>query len=249
MSEDRAILESIFVKNRRAIVNSATSKGSHSHNPSSSSEATPELSPGAHGRNLSFATGVDSIAVADVLPPSSKDAAERAKREEAASLARRFSKRTGLGIHKQILEIKAENTEAALRKRWIRPDQVASIMASIDEKGVIDAEKPLAATDSQQQIDTRSSERPKSRSNNLALMTSSVGKSLSRAIQRLSLAGKQTTKENKSPSDSQTASGEGPVKSSNESHNGPTDVLKARFANPSLTTPDFNREFENGERI
>ncbi|KPI43663.1 uncharacterized protein AB675_6781 [Cyphellophora attinorum] len=119
MVEERAILEAVFAENRKALQSNTQTKTSHSHSLSSSSDANPELSPGAHGRNLSNATGVESIDVPDVLPPKAQ-AGSPPKTEDAMSLARRFSKRAHLGIHKSILDMKAEEMATGLRKRWIK---------------------------------------------------------------------------------------------------------------------------------
>jgi hypothetical protein len=117
MVEERAILEAVFAENRKALQSSTQTRTSHSHSLSTSSDANPELSPGAHGRNLSNATGVESIDVPDVLPPKERPTD---KTEDTMSLARRFSKRAHLGVHKSILNMKAEEMATGLRKRWIK---------------------------------------------------------------------------------------------------------------------------------
>lgn len=198
MSEDRAILESIFAENRTALADATKMRPSHSDNPSTPSETSPELEPGAHGRNLSAATGVESISVPDVLPPSKRAGDKSVDGEEPSSLARRFSKRNGLKIHKSILDTRAEEIEAALRGRWLKSGVYGNIvMPMIREKTecVPTSPAPLA-TVSNQPENAASSPSPRSRGSGLAAMKTSVGESLGRAFGRISL-GKQSKKENK----------------------------------------------------
>lgn len=249
MSEDRAILESVFAKNRDAIgdLQDHEKNPGHKRTGSKSSEPGSPLSPGAHGRNLSFATGVDTISVPDVLPP--RDGLKKNKLPSADGLARRFSKRVGLGVHKSIMEIKANETEIALRKRWIKADMIKHL-PSIAESNA----NPSASLDSSTGnaiISRQSSGSPMSlsRSNSLALMGSNAGKSLSRAIRGLAFGNKSKT-ENKASEDgssvsNSTSNGEPHVPKTNEKR-GVFATLKQKLSKPVLRTPDYNQEFENG---
>lgn len=248
MSEDRAILESVFAKNRNAItdLNNLNMSRSHNHSSSTSSDLSPELSPGAHGRNLSFATGVDTISVADVLPPRDTPTKERV--DAGDGLARRFSKRVGLGIHRSIMQTKASETEATLRKRWVKTD-IAKPMPSIAEASATISSKEKYMTDTKATQNTSDSVSSRSRSNSLALIGSSVGKSLSRAIRGLSLSHKHDI-EPKGSEDGYlpsvlNAPGEQHVSGSQEK-SGPASALKLKLSKPNLKTPDYNEDFENG---
>ncbi|KAJ9606987.1 hypothetical protein H2200_008998 [Cladophialophora chaetospira] len=115
MQEDRAILETVFAS--RSAIHDLHSLGSHEHSSSTSStgtaDTTPSFKPGAHGRNLSSATGVDVPAVEDVLPIS-----EKKKKQDA--LARRFSRRgVRLAVHSSIMDTNAHDVPISLRKRWM----------------------------------------------------------------------------------------------------------------------------------
>ncbi|KIW66321.1 hypothetical protein PV04_05657 [Phialophora macrospora] len=117
MQEDLAILETVFAS-RHAIkdLHNLGSK-SHEHSSSTSSagtvDTTPAFKPGAHGRNLSSATGVDISMVEDVLPISDKK-----KKQDA--LARRFSRRgVRLAVHSSIMDTNAHEVPISLRKKWI----------------------------------------------------------------------------------------------------------------------------------
>ena len=95
---------------------------SHENSPSTSStgtmDSTPSFKPGAHGRNLSSATGVDVPNVADVLPMSDKQ-----KKQEA--LARKFSRRgVRLAVHSSIMDANAHDIPTSLRKKWIHQAQL-----------------------------------------------------------------------------------------------------------------------------
>ncbi|OCT51037.1 hypothetical protein CLCR_08508 [Cladophialophora carrionii] len=122
MQEDLAILETVFAS-RHAIkdLHNLASK-SHQQSPSTSSggsvDTTPSSKPGAHGRNLSSATGVDVSVVEDVLPTSDKK-----KKQDA--LARRFSRRgVRLAVHSSIMDTNAHEVPISLRKKWIYQAQL-----------------------------------------------------------------------------------------------------------------------------
>lgn len=247
MSEDRAILESVFAKNRTAITDLDNLSRGHNHSSSTSSDHFPELSPGAHGRNLSFAAGVDTISVPDVLPPREVPTKDQANTGD--TLARRFSKRVGLGIHKSIMQTKATETEATLRKRWIRADATKP-MPSIAEASVTSpATSEANGTEAKAAQNFTDSPSSRSRTNSMALIGSSIGKSLSRAIRGLSLSNR-TNIDHKTFQDGKATSvpsqpGEQDASRSHEQP-GPVTALKLRLSKPTLKTPDYNEDFENG---
>jgi hypothetical protein len=122
MQEDLAILETVFAS-RHAIKDLHNlGRTSHEHSSSTSSAGTvdtpPSFKPGAHGRNLSSATGVDISVVEDVLPTSDKK-----KKQDA--LARRFSRRgVRLAVHSSIMDTNAHDVPISLRKKWIYQAQL-----------------------------------------------------------------------------------------------------------------------------
>ncbi|OQU95441.1 hypothetical protein CLAIMM_01646 [Cladophialophora immunda] len=124
LQEDLAILETVFAS-RNAIKDlQSLAKKSHEHSPSTSStgtnDASPSFQPGAHGRNLSSATGVDVPVVGDVLPVSTADGK---KKQDA--LARRFSRRgVRLAVHSSIMDTNAHDVPISLRKKWIHQAQL-----------------------------------------------------------------------------------------------------------------------------
>lgn len=248
MSEDRAILGAVFAKNRSAIVDSAATrrKSIHSHSASTSSETAPELDPGAHGRNLSFATGVEGIEVPDVLPPKPK---ADEKKEDPPSLSRRFSKRVGLGVHKSILEINAEETEATLRKRWIKASHQNEVMPSIVEITPLDDEKSKS-TSVTTEIPGPASVAPNQNQymyhNSLAQLGTSIGKALNRTFQRLSVRSKADNKENVKGDNGNVATVT--VHSSKDtqaSPKSPISVLKSRLTGPYLKKSELNQHMGN----
>lgn len=247
MSEDRAILESVFAKNRTAITDLDNLSHGHTHSSSTSSDHFPEISPGAHGRNLSFAAGVDTISVPDVLPPLDVPIKDQANSGD--TLARRFSKRVGLGIHKSIMQTKATETEATLRNRWIKADTTKP-MPSIAETSIASpATSEANGADFKVANNTSDSASSRSRTNSIALMGSSIGKSLSRAIRGLSLSNR-TNIDHKTFQDGKltgvpTEPGEQHTSNGHEQP-GPVTALKLRLSKPTLKTPDYNEDFDNG---
>ncbi|KIW81081.1 hypothetical protein Z517_04104 [Fonsecaea pedrosoi CBS 271.37] len=125
LQEDLAILETVFAS-RTAIKDLQTlAKKAHGHSPSTSSiginDPSPTLQPGAHGRNLSSATGVDIPVMGDVLPASTAD--EKGKKQDA--LARRFSRRgVRLAVHSSIMDTNAHDVPISLRRKWIHDAQL-----------------------------------------------------------------------------------------------------------------------------
>jgi hypothetical protein len=117
MQEDLAILETVFAS-RNAIKDLHNlDRKSHEHSTSTSStsatDITPSFKPGAHGRNLSSATGVDTPVMEDVLPMSEK-------KKEQEELARRFSLRgIRLAVHSSIIDTNAHEVPISLRKKWL----------------------------------------------------------------------------------------------------------------------------------
>lgn len=125
MREDRVILESIVAQNRDAILdlhnlmNLAENPHQVSAIPDDPSKA------GEHHRKLSESTGIDTIIIPDVLPPSEKDISTGDgaldPSDSASSLRHTFSKRgVRLGVYMSILDLGAHEAPESLKKKWIR---------------------------------------------------------------------------------------------------------------------------------
>ena len=118
MRESLAILETVFAS-RKAIrdlrgLGSKTHEHTRSTSSAGSFDTTPSFRPGAHGRNLSTATGVYVPIIEDVLPMP-----EKSKKQE--ELARRFSRRgVRLAVHSSIMDTNAHDVPISLRNKWIR---------------------------------------------------------------------------------------------------------------------------------
>ncbi|OAP59976.1 hypothetical protein AYL99_04978 [Fonsecaea erecta] len=125
LQEDLAILETVFAS-RSAIGDLQNlAKKTHEHSSSTSSSGTydtsPSFQPGAHGRNLSSATGVEIPVMEDVLPVSTAED----KRKKSDALARRFSRRgVRLAVHSSIMDTNAHDVPISLRKKWIHQAQL-----------------------------------------------------------------------------------------------------------------------------
>ena len=289
MVEDRAILESVFAKNRNAIIDLHNLKKKKGHNHSSSTSSTPAMAlptgsdstderylPGAHGRNLSHATGVEIPPVPDILPTKQAKAFE----SETDALSRRFSKRgVRLGVHMSILDLGAHDAAAGLRKKWIaqahartRDDEDgAGRMSTIDEDPTHvkhDDSKP-SHSDGDSMADNKgdmtpprtNSDESKTRTRANSLITSPMGKAMGRVIRRLSLSSIRGGHRRKE-SQANDTSGQPSEESSNgagQVDGGSTDQadssgmvagmkkkLSVHLTQPELKTPDYNKEFENG---
>ena len=247
--EDRAILDSIFAKNRHAIEDLHNAEGSTQDSSLTAPEAiVSDIQPGAYGRNLSTATGIDVPAVSDVLPTPTKP--ERTNTE----LQRRFSKRgVRLGVHMSILDMGAHETTTGLRKRWLQAARSAQTsdsshhqrMTTISEDGTSAALRQAANSSSE---DTVSSAHPEAamsmhgnstevksgrrRGNSLKLIGSPVGSAMSKLIKKLSF--------------SHDISGDGEAAGMSKNDVGFTKMISDRFRKPEITTPEWNQEFENG---
>ena len=225
MQEDRAILETVFAS--RSAIHDLHSLGSHEHSSSTSStgtvDTTPSFKPGAHGRNLSSATGVDMLAIEDVLPISDKK-----KKQDA--LARRFSRRgVRLAVHSSIMDTNAHDVPISLRKRWMhqahlrraaerfnadnpsttqlsRISEVNSIsgldesMLTLKQQRTSPApddsnERPSSAR-ADSQASSGSGRISKARNRSSSLVNSPLGKKLGRVITRLSHTSLRERKEN-----------------------------------------------------
>ncbi len=227
MQEDLAILETVFASRDAITGLQSLGKPSHEHNSSTSSagtsDTTPSFKPGAHGRNLSSATGIDVPIIEDVLPVS-----EKKKKQEA--LARRFSRRgVRLAVHSSIMDTNAHDVPISLRNKWIQqahlrrvPDHFNAGSPSIAQLSRISevnsnagADEPLptimlnrASTTSEDLKETNSPERSASqasagsaslshaRMRSLSLVNSAMGKKLGGVITRLSRSSLHERKEN-----------------------------------------------------
>lgn len=289
MVEDRAILESVFAKNRNAIMDlhDLEKKKGHNHSSSTSSTLATALParlsstdegylPGAHGRNLSSATGVEIPPIPDVLPTKQTKAYE----SKTDALSRRFSKRgVRLGVHMSILDLGAHDAAAGLRNKWIArahahsrdEDHGAGRMSTIDEDSTHvkhDDSKP-SNSDGDSMADNRgdmtpprtNSDESKTRTRANSLITSPMGKAMSRVIRRLSLSsirwaqrGKESQANDTSGQPSEeSSSGAGQVDGGriDEADSigivaGMKKKLSVHLTQPELKTPDYNKEFENG---
>jgi hypothetical protein len=230
LQEDLAILETVFAS-RDAISGLQTfEKKSHEHTSSMSSTATtdtsPSFEPGAHGRNLSTATGVDTPVIEDVLPQSDK-------KKQQDALARRFSRRgVRLAIHSSIMDTNAHDVPISLRKKWIHQAHVrqgAGVMTTggpstaqlskisevnsnctVDEPpAAIHGERVLTTPD--QNIENSSPEKlsseassgsgrlSKVRMRGAALASSPMGRQIGKLIDRLSRTSLKDRSENSKP--------------------------------------------------
>ncbi len=267
LQDDLAILQSVFASKAAITELQNSAKKSHQHSPSSaSSAATPIFKPGAHGRNLSTATGVETLAVEDFLP--SDKGAEKKKEEDP--LERRFSRRgVRLAVHSSILDLNAHEVPDSLKKRWIykaklgrSDDQVGTGSPSMAQLSKISEansssspEKPAETPDLHRngsttehhgkQSDQFSTEErsnvhvSKAKKRSLTLMASPVGKTLGKVITKLS-----TTNLRKGHSEDLEEVDKEPNPGKDEKP-GWTYRFTRRFEKSELTTPDFHKDVEN----
>ena len=124
MHEDRMILESVFARNRNAILDLHNLTNT-SQSATTSQGHTLERKPsraGDHFRQLSESTGVEIPPIPDVLPPTAAEKQEAdSKITPPSSLRRTFSKRgVRLGVHMSILDLSAHEAPGNLKKKWIQ---------------------------------------------------------------------------------------------------------------------------------
>ncbi|KAK5056063.1 hypothetical protein LTR84_012614 [Exophiala bonariae] len=231
LSEDWAILESVFAS-RNAITdlqNLARTTPQYS-SPSSheSPGETPSFEPGAHGRKLSSATGVDVPLVADVLPASR----HQETKQKDDQLVRRFSKRgVRLVVHSSILDLNAHDVPNSLKHKWIshahaRDPSIAQL-SQIPEIDTMPSRLERRVTTG----DDIASETPeaKSKKRSLTLMSTPGARTLSKVISRLS----------------NTGLGDESKKDDAEPKAGWSYRLTKPFVKPELTTPDFSKDHES----
>ena len=125
LQEDLTILETVFASQSAIKDLQKLASKTHEHSSSTSSagtsDTTPSFKPGAHGRNLSSATGVDIPNIEDFLP----DGPATAKKKKQDALARRFSRRgVRLAVHSSIMDTDAHHVPNSLRKKWIHEAQL-----------------------------------------------------------------------------------------------------------------------------
>lgn len=291
LNEDYAILLTVHAtRNAWKDLQEDASK-SHEHNSSTSSAATgdiPTFVPGPHGRNLSAATGVETLDVPDVLPVVAP--CEKKRSRDKDDLARKLSRRgVRLAVHSSILDLDAHRVPLELRKRWmqqavrqhdvgqgtshawpsiaalskisegnsssggddqpIRPDAVDRSSCAPRESSQSDPNgvKDLA----------RPSSRHKLRHRSLALISSSMGRTLGRVISRLSntraeegkAAGKKKSTEEASPELSKGSKPrtERKVRAGNpeKAGTGWSYRLTRPFIQSELTLSDLEKDVEN----
>ncbi|KAK5324200.1 hypothetical protein LTR20_008114 [Exophiala xenobiotica] len=267
LQEDLAILQSVFASKAAITELQDSAKKSHQHSSSSASSATtPTFKPGAHGRNLSTATGVETLVVEDVIPSSK--AAE--KKEDEDPLERRFSRRgVRLAVHSSILDLNAHEVPDSLKKRWIYKAKfgggydharigspsIAQLSKISEVSSSLSPEKPDEIADSHRrgsapeydgkQSDQFSIEEPsnthvsKAKKRSSTLMASPVGKTLGKVITKLS-----TTNLHRGHNEDHEQVETKPNHEKDEK-SGWTYRLTKRFEKSALTTPDFNKDDEN----
>lgn len=234
LSEDWAILESVFAS-RNAITdlqNLARTTQSSSASSHESPGGAPSFEPGAHGRKLSSATGVDVPLVADVLP-ARKPQENKPKDDQ---LARRFSKRgVRLAVHSSILDLNAHDVPNSLKHKWI--SHIHARSPSIVQLGQI-PEVDTMPSILERRVTTGDdlpswTPEAKSKKRSLTLMSTPGARTLGKVISRLSNTGltDETKKETK--------------KEGMESKAGWSYRLTKPFVKPELTTPDFSKDHES----
>lgn len=277
MQEDWAILESIFAS-RKAIseLHRHTDKV-HEQSASSSSgttDMTPSFKPGAHGRNLSSATGVKGPAIEDILPPS------RTVQNQNSddTLARRFSRRgMRLAVHSSILDSNAHEIPMSLKKRWFNQvrrrrsvdqafgqdqsfaqlSRISEVNSSMGPEIVLEGptlQRSASTPDgpSQQASEGLSGQQeesqgptPKAKKRSMTLMESSVARTLGKAITRLSNVTTNSGRKKESAASKADRQADAEEKKTSEDKTGWSYRLSKPFVKDELTTPDFNKDAEN----
>lgn len=142
MHEDRVILEAILAQNRGAILDLHSLVGSATSCQTVPTMQRKQSRAGDHQRQLSESTGVDTLSISDVLPPSKESVADQIHNSDTADSSenprRTFSKRgVRLGVHMSILDLSAHEAPESLKRKWLQqaknkdqlmnPDHPASI--------------------------------------------------------------------------------------------------------------------------
>lgn len=125
MHEDRVILDSVLAQNRDAILGLHNLIGSGNTSHKELTAPCEPLREGEHYKNFSESTGIDTVSIADVLPPSDdNDTAhqpESGKDDFSNPLRQTFSKRgVRLSVHMLVLNLNAHKAPEELRKKWIQ---------------------------------------------------------------------------------------------------------------------------------
>ena len=235
MREDLSILESVISKNRAAIVDL------HQLDTTKSRER------GGESTEPTFKIPRDE----DVLPPSYNTARD-------SDLTRRFSKRgVRLGVHMSILDMGAHNAPESLKKKWLhhadtdrrtsRKSRTSLSRISKGEPATEDVGSDEAREMQPQQVPSPNVLQRR----NSRLMSTPMGRSLSKAINKLSttnIGEAVKVDENMKPEDhkkDETAQ----LKDERQSPSKTKKVIwkiMGMHTPGDLTTPDFNKEFENG---
>lgn len=247
MSEDRAILESVFAKNHDAIAALHSLENSypspdHPHKAIGAASKKEQTSLKDHKlEKCPNTNGVELPPIPDVM--FSEQSVEGAT--EVADLSRRFSKRgVRLGVHMSILDLGAHSAPAELRKKWINSDQSFSDDASQPPAMLVPVLESTSAdcfTGARQSSESSTS-RGSRKNRAQSLINSPAAKSIGNIIRRISL----------SHGDSHRTDVKGKAKENDiptpkiEDNPGKLKKLVLRFQKPPLKTPDYNQEFENG---
>ena len=229
MSQDRAILDSVFAKNRRAIVDLDTTSKKYQ---SSSSESQPNV-------NLESLSALPSLTDTAVNSPATPEISVSGTLQDAAnpvSLARRFSKRARLDVLESMRNL--DDAPGDLRRKWLNPSsksQTAVAMTSIPEEHSI---SDISVTRQSSDSTVRSSE--VSTRQKRSIMDSPAGKTIGGLIHRLSVsrgAGAHKVE----------ATDKGKENDPDEkAETGPLKYLSMHFKKPPLKTPDYDEHYRYG---
>lgn len=261
LSEDLAILQSVFASRQAITELEDSTEKSHQESSSPSSSMTPTFQPGAHGRNLSSATGVDTPAVEDFLPSGTTE------KTKADHLTQRLSRRgVRLAVHSSIMDPDAHGIPDSLKKRWIhraryRQSSSSSVAGrplsaqlsrisettstAIGEQQSGPSQSTNSAGDEDDEYkeskeastnETSPGRVSKAKKRSLSLLASPVGKTLGKVITKLSTTNLRENRDCNSGSQK---------KNKDTERSGWTYRLTKPFEKSELTTPDYNQDVEN----
>lgn len=125
MHEDRVILESILAQNRDSILDLHNLLDAASNSRQESITPEEPIGIGEHYKKLSDSTGVHTLSIPDVLPPSHESDATPSLRSGTGvlpePLRHAFSKRgVRLGVHMSILDLSTHEAPEGLKKKWVQ---------------------------------------------------------------------------------------------------------------------------------
>ena len=229
MSQDRAILESVFAKNRKAIADLDTLGKKHQ---SSSSDSQFDVKP----ENISALPPFTGIAVDGPAIPEILVSGTSQHAVDSVGLARRFSKRARLDVLESMLDL--DDAPGDLRRKWLNSSskgQTAVAMTSIpEEHSIPDISITRHSSDSTVQSSEVRTHRKRS------IMDSPAGKTIGGLIHQLSIsrgAGAHKVE----------ATDKGKENDPDEkAETGPLKYLSMHFKKPPLKTPDYDEHYHFG---